>query len=112
MLEPATWLKALKKARAVAVPMLSLNTLSKLSMLLADNTATNIVLHALLMGKPVVAARNGADPRDKGREGLGFHRGNLFEQGHFSTTTDCRGLRLHTDRCRTYSANPVIRCIK
>jgi len=76
MIEPATWLKVLKKARAVAVPLLSLNTLSKLSMLLADNTATNIVLHALLMGKPVVAARNGADPRDKGREGLGFHRGN------------------------------------
>ena len=76
MLEPATWLKVLKEARAVAVPMLSLNTLSKLSMLLADNTATNIVLHALLMGKPVVAARNGADPRDKGREELGFHRGN------------------------------------
>jgi len=76
MLEPAMWLSALQEARAVAVPLLSLNTLSKVSMLLADNTATNIILHALLLGKPVVAARNAVDPRDKGREDLGFHRGN------------------------------------
>ena len=75
MVEPATWLAALKDARAVVVPLLSLSTLSKLSMLIADNTATNILLHALLMGKPVVAARNGADPGDKGREELGFHKG-------------------------------------
>ena len=71
MVEPATWLSVLKDARAVVVPLLSLNTLSKLSMVIADNTATNIILHALLMGKPVVIARNGADPADKGREELG-----------------------------------------
>jgi hypothetical protein len=76
MVEPATWLSVLKDARAVVVPLLSLNTLSKLSMVIADNTATNIILHALLMGKPVVIARNGADPADKGREELGFHRGS------------------------------------
>ena len=75
MVEPATWLSFLKDARAVVVPLLSLNTLSKLSMLIADNTATNIILHALLMGKPVVVARNGADPSDKGRVELGFHKG-------------------------------------
>jgi len=74
MVEPARWLSFLKDARAVVVPLLSLNTLSKLSLLIADNTATNIILHALLMGKPVVVARNGADP-DKGREELGFYRG-------------------------------------
>ena len=77
MVEPATWLSFLKDARAVVVPLLSLNTLSKLSMLIADNTATNIILHALLMGKPVVVARNGADPSDKGREELGFHKGKV-----------------------------------
>jgi hypothetical protein len=76
MLEPAMWLSALQEARAVAVPLLSLNTLSKVSLLLADNAATNIILHALLMGKPVVAARNAVDPRDRGREDLGFHRGS------------------------------------
>lgn len=75
MVEAETWLAALKDARAVVVPLLSLSTLSKLSMLIADNTAMNILLHALLMGKPVVAARNGADPFDRGRKELGFHKG-------------------------------------
>lgn len=75
--EPAAWLPALMDARAVVVPLLSVNMLSKLSMLIADNMATNILLHSLLMGKPVVAARNGADPADKGREELGFHKGNI-----------------------------------
>jgi len=74
--EPTKWLKALQDVRAVVVPLLSLNTLSKLALLTPDNTATNIILHALLMGKPVVLAKNGADPRDKGREELGFHKGN------------------------------------
>jgi hypothetical protein len=74
--EPAEWLPALMGARAVVVPLLSVNTLSRLSMLIADNTASNILLHALLMGKPLVAARNGADPGDKGRAELGFHKGN------------------------------------
>jgi hypothetical protein len=76
LLEPAMWLSALQEARAVAIPLLSLNTLSKISMLIADNTVTNIILHALFMGKPVVAARNGADPCDRGREVLGLHREN------------------------------------
>lgn len=74
--EPPSWFSSLKDSRAVVVPMLSLNTLSKLSMLIADSMATNIILHGLLMGKPVVAARNGADPGDRGREELGFHKGN------------------------------------
>ena len=76
MVEPAHWLTALRNARAVVAPLLSLNTLSKLSLLIADNTVTNIILHGLLMGKPVVMAANGADPREKGREELGFHNGN------------------------------------
>jgi hypothetical protein len=58
----------LKDVRAVLVPVLSLNTLSKLSLLLADNFASNVILHALFAGKPVVIARNGTDPSDKGRK--------------------------------------------
>ena len=61
------WLRTLKEARAVVVPMLSLNTLSKLSLLLADNLASNLILHALFGGKPVLLAKNGVDPTDKGR---------------------------------------------
>ncbi len=73
---PATeWLKTLKEARGVLVPLLSVNSLSKISSLIADHTSTNLILQGLFMGKPVIAARNGADPADVGRETLGFHRG-------------------------------------
>ena len=67
-MEEAKWLHTLKDSCAVVVPMLSLNTLSKLALLLADNFASNIILHALFAGKPVLLARNGVDPSDKGRE--------------------------------------------
>lgn len=62
------WLNSVKECRGVVVPMLSLNTLSKLSLLIADNLANNIILHALFAGKPVVLAREGVDPSDPGRK--------------------------------------------
>lgn len=74
--DPAKWLAALREARAVAVPLLSVNTLSKLALLTPDNLAANLIVHALFMGKPVIVAQNGADPADPGREKLGFHDGN------------------------------------
>jgi hypothetical protein len=76
MLSPEKWLSSLKGARAVAVPLLSLNTVSKLSLLIADDMVSNILLHALLMGKPLVMAKDGADPDGEGRRALGFHRAN------------------------------------
>ena len=66
--EESDWLRKLKDVKAVVVPVLSLDTLSKLSLLLADNFAGNVILHALFAGKPVVMARNGTDPSDKGRK--------------------------------------------
>ena len=74
--EATNWFTALNEARAVVVPLLSVNTLSKLSQLIADSLATNLLLHALFMGKPVIAARNGAEPTGKGRRDLNFHRGS------------------------------------
>jgi hypothetical protein len=76
-MEPGKWLSALKEARAVVVPLLSVNTISKITMLIADTTAGNVILHALFMGKKVIAARDGADPKGSGREALGFNRGSL-----------------------------------
>jgi hypothetical protein len=61
------WLTSLKEAKAVVVPVLSVDTISKLSLLVADNLASNLVLHALFMGKPLILAQNGVDPSDKGR---------------------------------------------
>lgn len=74
--DPARWLGDLTQSCGVACPLMSVNTASKLTSLIADNTATNLILHALFMGKPVVAARNGAYPRFRKRSRLGFHKGN------------------------------------
>jgi hypothetical protein len=78
--QAGSWLSALKDAQAVVVPMLSVNTVSKLAALIADNLASNVLLHALLMGKPLIMARDGADPDDSGREALGFHKANAALQ--------------------------------
>ncbi len=80
-MEPSKWLSVLNEARAVVVPLLSVNTLSKLSLLIADTLAGNVILHALFMGKKVIAARNGADPTGSGREAIGLNRGSLPLQG-------------------------------
>jgi hypothetical protein len=74
-LNASRWLSILKEARGVVVPLLSVNTLSKLSLLIADNLITNLILHGLFMGKPVIVAQNGADPAEHGRTELGFHKG-------------------------------------
>jgi hypothetical protein len=74
--DESKWLRTLKEARAVAVPLLSVNTLSKLSLLIADSLVANLVLHALFTGKPVIIATNGADPLDDGRAELEFHKGS------------------------------------
>jgi hypothetical protein len=68
------WLLGLKKADAVVVPLLSVNSLSKLALLIADNLPSNLLLHALFAGKAVVAANNGVDPDGSGRAELGFNR--------------------------------------
>ncbi len=62
MLDPARWFTTLKESRAIVIPLLSINTVSKVALLIADNVPTHIILHGLFMGKPVFAARNGADP--------------------------------------------------
>lgn len=65
MMKTKRWLTALKESRGVVVPLLSMNTLSKVFMLIADNLPTNLILHSLFMGKPVFVARNGADPDER-----------------------------------------------
>jgi flavoprotein len=61
-LDTSGWLKSLKECDAIVVPLLSMNTLSKISMLIADNLVTNLILIALFSGKPVFAGQNGAHP--------------------------------------------------
>jgi len=70
--DDSKWLSNLKSAKAVVVPLLSVDTLSKLSLLIADNLASNLLLHALFTGAPLILAQNGVDPSDQGRVELHF----------------------------------------
>jgi hypothetical protein len=74
MVQPAQWLSDVWESRAVVCPMLSVNTLSKVSLLIADNLVSNLILHALFMGKTVVLARDGVDFAGHGRRALGIDR--------------------------------------
>jgi hypothetical protein len=62
---PSNWHSAFTGARAVVVPLLSLNTAAKVSQLIADTLPTNLMLHALAGGKPLIAAKNGVYPDDR-----------------------------------------------
>jgi Flavoprotein len=72
--QPAQWLSDVWESQAVVCPMLSVNTLSKVSLLIADNLVSNLILHALFMGKTVVLARDGVDFTGEGRRALGIDR--------------------------------------
>jgi hypothetical protein len=57
----------LRKAEAVIVPVLTQNTAAKLAYNLSDTLASQLIFQALLLGKPVIAAMNAADPEDRWR---------------------------------------------
>lgn len=56
--------KYLRQADIVLVPVLTQNTAAKLAHTLADTLVTTLILQALMLGKPVIAAKNAADPQD------------------------------------------------
>ncbi|WP_235919482.1 flavoprotein [Heliomicrobium undosum] len=62
--------KALRQADLVIVPVLTQNTMAKLAHTLSDTLPTTLIMQALMLGKPVIAAENAADPRDSWRAGL------------------------------------------
>lgn len=70
-----SWFCELKGAKGVIVPMLSVSALSKISLLMADSLTTNLILQALFMGKPVVAAIDGCEPGNIDRQKLGLDSG-------------------------------------
>lgn len=47
---------------AIVVPILTRNSAAKIALGICDTLVTNIIMHALIAGKPVIAARNSADP--------------------------------------------------
>lgn len=75
IMEPANWFTEIQKSTGIIVPMLSVNALSKASALMADSLTGNIILQGLFMGKPLVAAIDGAAPGGDGRKALGLDKG-------------------------------------
>lgn len=59
--------KYLRLADVVLVPVLTQNTAARLAHTLADNVVCTVLLQALMLGKPVIAAINAADPQDSWR---------------------------------------------
>lgn len=57
----------LREADLVLVPVLTQNTAAKLAYTLSDTLATTLIMQALMLGKPVLAAINAADPQDSWR---------------------------------------------
>jgi len=73
--DPADWFVKVQNCSGVVVPLLSVATLSRVCSLAPDTLASNIILQALFMGKPVVAAIDGAAPFSPDRAALGLGKG-------------------------------------
>ena len=59
--------KLLREVDIVLVPVLTQNTAAKLAYTLSDTLASTLIMQALMLGKPVLAAINAADPQDSWR---------------------------------------------
>ncbi len=60
--EEESFFDLLMEADAVVIPVLTVNTASKIVHGIADERVSTIVMQALLQNKPVIAARNACDP--------------------------------------------------
>lgn len=56
--------KLLREADFVLVPVLTQNTAAKLACTLADTLPLTLIMQGLMLGKPILAAMNAADPQD------------------------------------------------
>lgn len=58
----------LRNSELVVVPVLTQNSAAKFAATIADTITASLLMQALLMGKPVIAAVNAADPKDPCRQ--------------------------------------------
>lgn len=75
VMEKDSWFSQVQKCSGVVIPMLSVASLSRVCSMTPDTLAANIILQALFMGKPVVAAIDGAAPNSPDRKLLGLDQG-------------------------------------
>ena len=83
----------LRAADVLVIPVLTQNTLSKVALTFADTTASTLIMQALMMGKPVIAARNAADPQDHWRIEAGMGK---------ATPAFMRVLQQHLQQAESY----------
>lgn len=57
-------LKLVQKSDIVVIPILTRNSATKVALGITDTLVTNIIMQALISAKPIIAARNSADPND------------------------------------------------
>lgn len=62
----------LKEFKAVVIAVLTRNTASKVANLFLDNLTTQVIIDALMLGIPVIATKDAADPRLKPWQDMGF----------------------------------------
>ena len=75
VMEEDSWFSQVQQCAGVVIPMLSVASLSRVCSMTPDTVAANIILQALFMGKPVVAAIDGAAPNSPDRKLLGLDQG-------------------------------------
>lgn len=56
------------------LPVLTVNTASKIALCINDSMIPSIVSNAIMEGRTIIAARNACDPYDPTREQLGMHK--------------------------------------
>ena len=56
----------------VIIPVLTMNTVAKMAVGIADTPITNIISHCLMTNIPIVAAKNACDPLDEVRMSMGM----------------------------------------
>lgn len=67
--------RTLQSCQGVVVPVLTRTTAARLSAVLLDSLAASIIADALMLGIPVVAASDAADPQGEGFTRLGMNKG-------------------------------------
>lgn len=87
-LDATHWLDELAAADAVICPTLTVNTLAKLALLIADSLVLNLLIHGLLRDKPVVLGRDAIDRASAGTASPALRRA-LAERLHTAAAYGC-----------------------
>ncbi len=101
--EGASPLQLVRECDAVVLPVLTFNTAAKAALGLADNPVSTALLHALLQGVPIFAARDACDPAGPAQGGPGWNRAYANRLGEHARALQNYGVHL-TPACGLWRA--------